>query len=96
VRLVGGEGVRFLGVRAGGSTRRYGEEGEAVLRCHGRSCDGMIFELLIAGRAPAQATLIGSRSGLPPQAAAVARSRTGNVQPQYVPDTTLAVDRIKL
>jgi hypothetical protein len=96
VRLVGGEGVRFLAVRAGGSTRRYGEKGEAVLRCHGRSCDGMVFELLIAGQAPAEATVIGSRSGLPREAAAAARGRAATAQPQYVPDSSLAVDRIKL
>jgi hypothetical protein len=96
VRLIGAEGVRFLAVRAGGSTRGYGEKGEAVLRCHGRSCNGMVFELLIAGKAPAEATVVGSRSGLPHEAAAVARSRAGNVQPQYVPDTSLAVDRIRL
>ncbi|HZG09286.1 MAG TPA: M20/M25/M40 family metallo-hydrolase [Allosphingosinicella sp.] len=96
VRLVGAEGVRFLAVRAGGSTRRYGEKGEAVLRCHGRSCDGMVFELLIAGQAPAEATVIGSRSGLPREAAAAARGRAATAQPQYVPDSSLAVDRIKL
>jgi hypothetical protein len=96
VRLVGGEGVRFLAVRAGGSTRRYGEKGEAVLRCHGRSCDGAVFELLIAGQAPAEATVVGSRSGLPPEAAAAARARAATAQPQYVPDTTLALDRVRL
>jgi hypothetical protein len=96
VRVVGGEGVRFLAVRAGGSERRYGEEGEAVLRCHGRSCDGMVFDLLIAGKAPAAVTLVGSRSGLPAEAAALARTRAATAQPQYVPDTSLAVDRVRL
>jgi hypothetical protein len=96
VRLVGVEGVRFLAMRSGNTSRRYGNEGEAVLRCHGRSCDGMVFDLLIGGTAPIDATLIGSRSGIPAQVQAVARSRPGTAQPQYVPDTSLALDRIKL
>jgi hypothetical protein len=96
IRLVGAEGVRFLAVRTGDSRRTYGEGGEAVLRCHGRSCDGMAFELLIAGTAPAQATLIGSRSGLPPPVQALARSRPANAQPQYVPDTSLATAPVRL
>lgn len=56
----------------------------------------MVFELLIAGQAPAEATVIGSRSGLPREAAAAARGRAATAQPQYVPDSSLAVDRIKL
>jgi hypothetical protein len=96
VRLVGAEGVRFLAMRSGDTRRRYGDDGEAVLRCHGRSCDGTTFELMIAGTAPVDATLIGSRSGLPQQMQALAGSRPATAQPQYVPDTSLAVDRIKL
>jgi hypothetical protein len=96
VRLVGAKGVRFLAVRSGATGRNYGTEGEAVLRCHGRSCDGMTFDLLIGGTAPVDATLVGSRSGLPAPMQALARSRPATAQPQYVPDTSLAVDRIKL
>jgi hypothetical protein len=96
VRLVGAEGVRFLAMRARDTSRNYGEGGEAVLRCHGRSCDGVVFELLIGGTAPVDASLIGSRSGLPAQLQEVARSRRSTSQPQYVPDTSYALDRIKL
>jgi hypothetical protein len=96
VRLVGAKGVGFLSARSGDSRRNYGKEGEAVLRCHGRSCDGRVFELLIGGTAPVDATLIGSRSGLPAQMQALARSRPATAQPQYVPDTSYAMDRIRL
>jgi hypothetical protein len=96
VRVVGAKGVRFLAVRAGDTRRSYGKDGEAVLRCHARSCDGSVFELLIAGTTPAEATLIGSRSGLPASMQALARSRPATAQPQYVPDTSLAVARIRL
>ncbi len=96
------EGLRelFEAVRAGGSLRRFGSGGgkdeEPVLRCHGRSCDGLSFELQVAGSAPVELTLVGTRSGLPAQAAAVTRSRAATAQPQYVPDTTLAVARVRL
>lgn len=99
VRLVGPKGARFLAASAGGSLRRFGK-GEAkeapVLRCHGRRCEGLEMRLLIAGTAPLEAAIVGSRSGLPPQGAALARARPGTAQPQYVPDTTVAVGRLRL
>ncbi|HEY0027857.1 MAG TPA: M20/M25/M40 family metallo-hydrolase [Allosphingosinicella sp.] len=96
VRLVGAKGVRFLGVRSGETRRTYGTEGEAVLRCHGRSCEGMTFDLLVGGTGPADLRLIGSRSGLPAAMQAFARSRPATTQPQYVPDTTYAIARVRL
>ncbi len=99
VRLVGPKGARFLAASAGGSLRRFGR-GEArekpVLRCHGRSCEGLDVTLLVAGTAPLDATLVGSRSGLPPRGAALAKARPGTAQPQYVPDTTVAVGKVRL
>lgn len=99
VRLVGPKGARFLAVRAGGAFRRFGE-GEAkeapVWRCHGRSCDGLEVTLLVAGTAPVEATVVGIRSGLPSEGAVLARGRADKAQPQYVPDTTVAVDRVRL
>jgi hypothetical protein len=99
VRIIGAPGARFLAVRAGGSSRRYREgeaEEEAVFRCHGRSCEGLAVELLVRGTRPVEATVVGTRSGLPPQAAALARSRPATAQPQYVPDMTVAVGRVRL
>jgi hypothetical protein len=99
VRLVGPKGARFLAVRARGSSRRFGEGGPKdapVLRCHGRSCDGLEFDLLLAGTKPLEATIVGSRSGLPTEGKELARTRPKTAQPQYVPDTTLAVGRVRL
>ena len=99
IRLVGPKGARFLAVKAGGSFRRFGE-GEAketpVLRCHGRSCDGLEVALLVAGTAPLEATVVGLRSGLPPEGAALVRGRSEAAQPQYVPDTTVVVGKVRL
>ncbi|HEX8375180.1 MAG TPA: M20/M25/M40 family metallo-hydrolase, partial [Geminicoccaceae bacterium] len=99
VRLVGPEGARFLAVRAGGAFRRFGTDdpGEGpVLRCHGRSCEGLEVTLLVAGAAPLEATIVGTRSGLPPEGAALVRGRPRTAQPQYVPDTAVAVGRVRL
>jgi hypothetical protein len=99
VRLAGPKAARFLAVRAGGSFHRFGKENgkEApVWRCHGRSCDGLEVSLLVAGTAPLEATIVGTRSGLPPEGAALVRSRASTAQPQYVPDTTVAVGKIRL
>jgi hypothetical protein len=99
VRLVGPKGARFLALRAGGSFRRFGTaEGEEapVFRCHGRSCEGLDVTLLVEGTAPMEATIVGTRSGLPPEVAELARSRSNLAQPQYVPDTTVAVGKVRL
>lgn len=99
VRIVGPKGARFLAVRAGGSLRPFGKAGgkEApVFRCHGRSCDGLEVALLAAGTAPLEATIVGTRSGLPADGAALARGRAATAQPQYVPDTTVAVGKVRL
>ncbi|HYW16235.1 MAG TPA: M20/M25/M40 family metallo-hydrolase [Allosphingosinicella sp.] len=99
VRLAGPKEARFLAVRAGGSFRRFGkvEPDEApVFRCHGRSCDGLEVTLLIAGTAPLEATIVGTRSGLPPEGAGLVKARPDTAQPQYVPDTTVAVGKVRL
>ncbi|HEX8512214.1 MAG TPA: M28 family peptidase, partial [Allosphingosinicella sp.] len=99
VRLVGPKGARFLAVKAGGSFRRFGKddsEEAPIFRCHGRSCEGLEVALLVAGKAPLEATIVGTRSGLPAEGAALARGRPGMAQPQYVPDTTVAVGKVRL
>jgi hypothetical protein len=52
--------------------------------------------LLVAGTAPLEATVVGTRSGLPPEGAALVRGRPATAQPQYVPDSTVAVGKVRL
>jgi hypothetical protein len=97
VRIVGPKGSRFLAVRAGGSLRRFGKAGakEApVFRCHGRGCDGLYVALLIEGTAPLEATIVGTRSGLPAEGLKLMQARPDTAHPQYVPDTTVAMGRV--
>jgi Peptidase family M28 len=89
----------FLAARAGGNAMRFGggrEKDDFVLRCLGRSCDGIRIELLLAARTPVEATIIGARSGLPAAAAALVRARPRLAQPQYSPDSSIAVAKVRL
>jgi hypothetical protein len=89
----------FRQVRAAGSARTFGkgkEKDEFVLRCEGRSCDGMRFDLLLGSAAPVEAILYGTWSGLPPAAARLVAARPIPSTPQYNPDTTVSVTKIRL
>jgi hypothetical protein len=89
----------FLAVRAGGRVTRFGGErpkDDYVLRCLGRSCDGMRIELLVGAKAPVEAILMGVRSGLPAAAAPLVRARPSLAAPQYSPDSTVAVTKVRL
>ena len=66
-----------------------GEPDRALLRCSGRSCDGMVVELLLRDRRPVAADLFATRFGLPPEGALLAAHRPANAQPQYGPDSAI-------
>ncbi|HEX6377371.1 MAG TPA: M20/M25/M40 family metallo-hydrolase [Allosphingosinicella sp.] len=89
----------FIAARAGGRVMRFGGGGDKddfVLRCLGRSCDGMRIELLLAAKSPIEATVIGIRPGLPAAAAPLVRARPPLAEPQYSPDSTIAVGQMRL
>jgi hypothetical protein len=84
--------------RIGGSSASFGD-GKAsdpyFLRCAGRSCDGARLDLLVGGRDSLSLTLIGIRSGLPPEAVTLVRARPADAQPQYSPDVTIGVAKVQ-
>jgi hypothetical protein len=89
--------LRF--VRSGGFTRRVGEaKGEAkyTIGCSGRSCDGAVFDIMLARRAPVEWLLIGSAPGLPAPARPLVEGRPRFARPQYAPDATLSISRIRI
>jgi hypothetical protein len=89
----------FLAVRAGAGAVRFGRGGakdDWVLRCLGRSCDGLRIDLLVAAEAPVEATVMGVRPGLPAAAGPLIRARPALAAPQYSPDSTIAVGRVRL
>lgn len=75
--------LRALG--AGQPDERY------FIRCVGRTCDGAELDLILARTGPVAFTVIGSRPGLPPAAAALVRTRPAAARPQYGPDSTISI-----
>ncbi|MEA3065480.1 MAG: hypothetical protein QOJ27_1932, partial [Sphingomonadales bacterium] len=89
----------FRAARAGGSAMRFGAgkpKDDYVLRCLGRSCDGMRIELLLGAAAPVEAIVMGVRSGLPAAAAPLIEARPRLAAPQYSPDSSIAVGKVRL
>jgi hypothetical protein len=70
--------------------------GKFTIACTGRSCDGMELAIDQGSAGPIVFTLVGSRNGLPPSAAPLVRSRPENARPQYAPDETIAIARVKV
>jgi hypothetical protein len=86
-------------VRVGGSFARAGtgaSKDPYFVRCVGRSCDGAVLDLLVGRAGALPLTLIGIRPGLPPEGAPLLRARPANAQPQYSPDVTIGVAKIRL
>ncbi len=90
--------VRLLRAGLPGQTLplgRGGEDSPNWVRCVGRSCDGMRLELLIGGTEPVEAQLIGTRAGLPAEAQPLVAERPPYSRPQYGPDATIAIARVR-
>jgi hypothetical protein len=75
---------------------REGAPQKALLRCTGRSCDGMQIEVLFGDRKPVTAELFATRFGLPPEGQRLQAARPVNSQPQYAPDQTITRATTKL
>lgn len=73
-----------------------GEPDKPVLRCTGRSCEDLNVEVLFADRNPVEAELFSTRFGLPPEGQPLIAARPRNAIPQYSPDQTITMSRIKL
>jgi len=58
--------------------------------CFGRSCDGKTLTLVIGKREPVEVTIVGSRDGLPANAAPLIAASPRFARPQYGRDETLA------
>jgi len=94
VALIAPPEAQLRAAGAGAFVRRF-ERGRDTdkyyLRCVGRACDGAVLDLIVGGARPVDFTIVGSRSGLPPVAAALVRARPAFARPQYGPDATIAI-----
>jgi hypothetical protein len=73
-----------------------GEPDKPALRCAGRSCDGLVIDAVLANRSPVTVELFATRYSLPPPGAALEAARPRNAIPQYSPDQSVTLHRIKL
>jgi hypothetical protein len=65
--------------------------GRTFIRCAGRSCDGAMIDVLLSRPQTVTFTIVGTRTGLPPQAAALVAARPAHARPQYGPDATISI-----
>lgn len=99
VALIAPADARLRSAGSGSFIRPFGpNDGREhyAIRCAGRACDGAAIDVLVGSAAPVDFTIVGTRSGLPPAAAALARARPETARPQYAPDSTISLGRIRL
>jgi len=73
-----------------------GEPEKPLLRCMGRSCDGLVVEALLADKRPIEAELFSYRFSLPAEGRSLTAARPKNAIPQYAPDSTITMTRVRL
>jgi hypothetical protein len=98
VALIAPPEARLRAAGTGAFAQRFGrgqERDKYYLRCVGRACDGAEIDLVIGTPDPVDFTVVGVRSGLPPQAAPLARARPATARPQYGSDATIAIGRAR-
>jgi hypothetical protein len=67
-----------------------------ILRCVGRACDGATLDLVTGDAQPVELTIVGARTGLPAVAARLVAARPPTARPQYAPDSTITLGRIRV
>jgi hypothetical protein len=70
--------------------------GRYSIGCFGRSCDGVTMEFTTAAKGPIDFTLTAFVPSLPPSARALVAARPLNSRPQYLPDATVTISRVRL
>jgi hypothetical protein len=93
------KGTMLLAVGLPGTPERIplsGEPEKPLIRCTGRSCEGFIIEAMLADRRPLDAEVLSYRFSLPPEGARLAAARPKNAIPQYAPDSTITMTRVRL
>jgi hypothetical protein len=74
---------------------RRGAKGPYSLTCTGRSCDDQVVELAV-GPQPLVLQVVGTRWALPAIAAPLVAARPANARPQYLPDASITVERVRI
>jgi hypothetical protein len=95
--LIGAKDAQIRSAGVAGFDRQIDPkaEGKYQLACSGRSCDGLTMQITTA-KPQVELTLVGSRSGLPESAGPLIAGRPKFARPQYLPDETLTVSKVRL
>jgi hypothetical protein len=72
------------------------EDGQYSVSCSGRSCDGMMLQIVTDNPKSIEFLVVGAKSGLPQSAQPLIAARPQFAQPQYTPDQTVVFGRVKL
>ena len=99
IALVAPKDARILAAGTGAFVRpisKEAKEGRYSVRCFGRSCDGLTMEIVIGKAGPVEAIVLGSRPGLPVSAKPLLDARPRNARPQYSPNATITMSRLRL
>jgi hypothetical protein len=88
--------AKLLGIGLPGALQKPAGPKQTVLRCSGRSCDGLVIQALLADRAPVEAQLFSYRFSLPSEGQGLQKARPSNAVPQYTPDSTITMIRTTL
>jgi hypothetical protein len=98
VTLIAGEDSQILSAGSGAFVRPYraDTEGKYYLTCFGRSCAGAAMQFTTTVRDPLDFTLVGSSPGLPQAGEPLLADRLAHARPQYTPDSTLTISKVKL
>jgi hypothetical protein len=89
--------VRALGLAGAAITLpAKGEPDKPILRCTGRSCEGLEVDVVLGDRKPVIAELFSTRFGLPPEGRPWVEGRPPNAIPQYAPDQTITMTHFRL
>lgn len=98
ITLLAPKDAEILSAGAQGYNRPIARDakGRYAIACVGRSCDGAEMQLTTRSQQPLELVLVGLNRGLPLGAEPLLRDRPANARPQYVPDSTLTLSRIRL
>jgi hypothetical protein len=72
------------------------KEDKYYLQCFGRSCDGQSMTIVVGKPGAVELTIVGTRFGLPPGAARLVAARPKFARPQYSPDSTITIGRVRI
>ncbi len=72
------------------------DEGQYSVSCSGRSCDGTTLQIVTDAEKPIKFIAVGARFGLPQSAQSLLAARPRFARPQYAPDQTVVLTRVKL